>query len=259
MNSVGTDIDFVDVPHFEEILEYLPIASNDKEDVMTYIQNIKNLVNINYRYEQYQFAYFGVHLLYMTYIYCSAWKISSMCVKRYKDAIIFARPYNGKEVEFRDSESLFKFSLLSEKDIGKIFHLTGLDVGQIRQIAGFVGDRDDMAHASGKISIPNAEEFETKAKTVLTSMSNIHNSMKGLVRKWFGETLIKFSQDSDGNFDIYENVISDYSLSIKEIAECDEMSVKGILVEHPSLESELKSYKKDLRDFIESYFDTELL
>jgi len=116
-----------------------------------------------------------------------------------------------------------------------------------------------MAHASGKISIPNSEEFETKTKTVLTSMSNIHNSMKGLVRKWFGEKLVEFSQDSDGDIDIYENVISDYSLSIKEIAECNEMSLKSILSKHPSLENELKSYKKDLRDFFESYLDAESL
>jgi len=259
VSNVGTDIELINVPHFKEILKYLPIASNDKEDVMKYLQNIKSLVSINYRYEQYQFAYFGVHLLYMTYIYCSAWKISSMCEKRYKDATIFARPYNGKESEFRESESVFKFSLLPEKDIGKIFHVTGLDAGQIRQISGFVADRDDMAHASGKISIPNSEEFETKAKTILTSMSNIHNSMKGLVRKWFGEILVKFSQDSDGDIDIYENVISDYSLSIKEIAECDEMSIKGILAKYPSLENELKGYKEDLRDFFESYFDVESL
>ena len=88
-------VDYTEVPYLQEILNYLPIDPADEEDVINYIQNVTNLIAVNYKYEQYQFAYFGIHLLYMTYIYCTAWKISQIEPDRYKDAIIYARPYSG--------------------------------------------------------------------------------------------------------------------------------------------------------------------
>ena len=86
-------VDYTEVPYLQEILNFLPINPDDEEDVINYIQNITNLVAVNYKYGQYQFAYFGIHLLYMTYIYCTAWKISQIEPERYKDAIVFARAY----------------------------------------------------------------------------------------------------------------------------------------------------------------------
>jgi hypothetical protein len=59
-------IEFVEVPYLEDIMNYLPISAIDKEDAPLYLQNITNLVSVNYKYEQYQFAYFGLHLIYMT-------------------------------------------------------------------------------------------------------------------------------------------------------------------------------------------------
>lgn len=85
-------VDYTEVPYLQEILNFLPINPEYEEDVINYIRNITNLVAVNYKYGQYQFAYLGIHLLYMTYIYCTAWKISQIETVRYKDAIIYARP-----------------------------------------------------------------------------------------------------------------------------------------------------------------------
>ena len=79
-----TDIfDSSEVPYLQDIINYLPIDPIDEEDVITYIENITNLITVNYKYGQYQFAYFGLHLLYMTYIYCTVWKISRILPERY--------------------------------------------------------------------------------------------------------------------------------------------------------------------------------
>ena len=94
---MAEDIDYTEIPYLQEILNYLPINPNDEEDINSYINNITSLIAVNYKYEQYQFAYFGVHLLYMTYIYCTAWKISQIVPERYQDVIVFARPYSGRE------------------------------------------------------------------------------------------------------------------------------------------------------------------
>ena len=253
--SMDRDISFTEIPHIEEILDFLPIFSNDQEDVNAYIQNIKSLVHINYRYEQYQFAYFGVHLLYMTYVYCTAWKISKMCEERYSDAIIFAQLYRGKNIDLRNVDSVFQYSLLPEKEIGKLFYLIGLDKGQIDIISGLVDDRNEMAHASGKIKIPNDLEFEVKAKTVLTSMTNVHNSMKWLIRKWFKRTLVDFCQDVDKDFDTYENIVCDFNLSVKEVSECVDMSIKEVIKNRPLIENKLKKHKNDLKNFYDAFYD----
>lgn len=81
-------VDYTEVPYLQEILNYLPIDPADEEDVINYIQNITNLIAVNYKYGQYQFAYFGLHLLYMTFIYCTAWKIGQIEPERYKVAIV---------------------------------------------------------------------------------------------------------------------------------------------------------------------------
>ena len=119
--------DYTDVPYLQEILNFLPVNPDDEEDVLDYVQNITSLIAVNYKYGQYQFAYFGVHLLYMTYIYCTSWKISQIEPERYKDAIVFARPYKGREDELtiEDVDSVFAYSLIPEKDIAKLFKEIG--------------------------------------------------------------------------------------------------------------------------------------
>ena len=93
-------IEYTEVPYLQDMLNHLPINPED-EEISSYIQNIINLIRVNYKYEQYQFAYFGLHLLYMTYIYSTAWKISQISPKRYSDVIVFAKPYHGREKDLK--------------------------------------------------------------------------------------------------------------------------------------------------------------
>ena len=53
---VQDTVDFTEVQHLQEILNYLPINPEDEEDVVNYVQNVTNLIEVNYRYGQYQFA-----------------------------------------------------------------------------------------------------------------------------------------------------------------------------------------------------------
>ena len=118
---VPDTVDYTEVPHLQDLLSYLPINPEDEEDIVNYVQNITSLIAVNYKYGQYQFAYFGVHLLYMTYIYCTAWKIGQIEPDRYRDAIVFARAYNGRErdLKIEEADSVFVYSLIPEKEIAK--------------------------------------------------------------------------------------------------------------------------------------------
>lgn len=244
-------VDYTEVPYLQEILNYLPIDPADEEDVINYIQNITNLIAVNYKYEQYQFAYFGIHLLYMTYIYCTAWKISQIEPYRYKDAIVFARPYNGRERDFNieETESIFAYSLMPEKEIAKLFTVIELDKSQISIVSNLVDMRNEMAHASGKFDILTEEIFEAKASNVLTSMRNIHRCMNKFIRKWYEQVLLSFCKGEFEGYDeprdvIIEQMIQSFKLSVNELLVCNEMSVSSLITAHRGYQVKLKDFKK---------------
>lgn len=195
-----TDIfDSSEVPYLQDIINYLPIDPIDEEDVITYIENITNLITVNYKYGQYQFAYFGLHLLYMTYIYCTVWKISRILPERYSDAVVFARTYSNREkdMDIDNIGTIFQYSLIPEKDISKIFKIIDLDKSQISNVGILVDVRNEMAHASGKFEILTEDNFSVKANTILNSIRNIHNRMDKQIRKWFKQILsLNYSRSS---------------------------------------------------------------
>lgn len=245
-------VDYTEVPYLQEILNFLPINPEDEEDVINYIRNITNLVAVNYKYGQYQFAYLGIHLLYMTYIYCTAWKISQIETVRYKDAIIYARPYSGREKEFQidEPESVFAYSFMPESDIAKIFRIIDLDNSQITNVGEYVKTRNEMAHASGKFEIPNEEGFDTKVHTLYISIKNIHNKMDTYIRKWYEQVLLSFCRGEFEGYDNPKDVILEQmiQLSVNELLVCNEMSISSLITEHRGYQTKLKDSKNALTD-----------
>lgn len=249
-------VDYTQVPHLQEILSFLPISPEDEEDIENYVQNITSLIAVNYKYEQYQFAYFGVHLLYMTYIYCTAWKIGQIEPDRYKDAIVFARAYNGRErdLKIEDADTIFAYSLMPEKDIAKLFKIIELDKSQISLVGDLVDTRNEMAHASGKFEILTEESYDAKVSSVLSSMSIIHRCMTRLIRKWYGQVLLSFCKGEYEGYDdpkdfIVEQMIQTFKLSTNELLICNEMSVSSLITEHRGYEAKLKAFKKALKEY----------
>lgn len=258
MNNMPETLDYTEVPYLEDILNYLPIDPADDEDIISYIQNITSLIAVNYKYEQYQFAYFGVHLLYMTYIYCTIWKISRITPERYSDSIVYARPYNGRERDFNidDANSIFAYSLVPEKDVSKIFKLIDLDKSQISSVGGLVDVRNDMAHASGKFEILTDDGFNVKANAVLTSIRNIHRCMDKQIRAWFSDFLLDYCNGKYSDYNeiqdiIIEQMIQNFKLSVNELLVCNEMSVRDLISEYRKHEHSLKDFKS----VIEAYCD----
>ena len=244
-----------DVPYLEEILNYLPIEPSDKEDISAYVSNLTNLITINYKYEQYQFAYFGLHLLYMTYIYCSVWKVSKIIPNECRHASIFAKAYGNVEFDFCDVDSIFKYSYIPEKEIGKIFRIIELHPGQIGNISGLVDGRNDMAHASGKFEILTNEGFNIKANTVYNSIKNIHKCMDKQIRIWFKDILLKyckgdFEDYSDVNDIISEQMVHNFNLSVNELLVCNEMSLRDLISDNRHFENELKFFKNNIKKYV---------
>lgn len=244
-------VDYTEVPYLQEILNFLPINPDDEEDIINYVRNITNLVAVNYKYGQYQFAYFGIHLMYMTYIYCTAWKIGKIEPERYKDAIVFARPYSGREKDLKieDADSIFAYSLIPEKDIAKLLKIIELDKSQISAVGDIVDTRNDMAHASGKFEILTEDSFDVKVNNILRSMKIIHKYMNKPIRKWYEQVLLSFcSGDYESYYNpkdfISEQMIQSFKLSTNELLICNEMSVSNLISAHRCFQTKLKDFKK---------------
>jgi len=249
-------VDVTEVPNLENILRFLPIEPKDKGDIVNYVRNVTNLIAVNYKYEQYQFAYFGVHLLYMTYIYCTAWKIGKIKPARYKDAIVFARSYNGREHDFKieNIDSIFVYSLMPEKDIAKLFKIIELDNSQISMVGNLVDTRNEMAHASGIIEILNIEKYTANVSSVISSMNGIHKYMISLIRNWYAQVLVRFCKGEYKDYKmpedfIVEEMIPSYKLSTNELLVCNEMSVRSLITEHRVYKTKLKAFKKAVTDY----------
>lgn len=252
-------LNFTEVPYLQDILNYLPINPEDEEDVVGYIKNISKLVAVNYKYDQYQFAYFGIHLLYMTYIYCTAWKISQIEPDRYKDAIVFARSYNGREKDLKidDAESIFSYSLMPEKEIAKLFTIIELDKSQISFVSNLVDTRNEMAHASGKFEILTSDGFDATVNNIYRSIDIINRAMKKLIRKWYKQVLVSYCNGEYDEYDNHEDFISEqmiqsFKLSINELIICNEMSISSLISEHRGYEKKLKEFKKNLSAFCQN-------
>lgn len=249
-------VEYTDVSYLQEMLNFLPINPTDAEDVNNYIQNITTLVAVNYKYGQYQFAYFGLHLLYMTYIYCTAWKIGQIDADRYKDAIVFARAYSGREsdLNIEDADSVFAYSLMPEKEIAKLFKIIDLDKSQISGVCDLVDTRNDMAHASGKFDILNEDGFDTKASSILVSMRSIHGCMVSQIRKWYSQVLLSFCAGEYPDYDeptafIDEQMVQNFKLSVNELLVCNEMSVSALITQHRGYQEKLKAFKKAVSQY----------
>lgn len=243
--------DYGEVPYLSEILDFLPINPDDEKDIINYVRDITNLVAVNYKHGHYQFAYFGIHLLYMTYLYCTAWKISQIEPERYRDAIVFARSYNGREKDLKieDAESIFDYSLMPEKDIAKLFKIIELDKSQISAVSDLVDTRNDMAHASGKFEILTEESFDVKVSSILASMNTIHKYMNRPIRKWYKQVLLSFCAGEYEGYDnppdvVSEQMIQSFKLSTNELLTCNEMSVSSLITKHRGYQTKLKDFKK---------------
>lgn len=248
---------YEEVPYLQDILNYLPIEAIDKEDVSAYIQNVISLISVNYKYEQYQFSYFGMHLLYMTYIYSTVWKINKISPKRYADAVIFARAYNNRDLDFFNIESIFQYSLVPEKELPRIFKIIDLDDSQIKNVAGLVDIRNDIAHASGKFEILTDNDFSVRTNTIYRSINNIHARMDTQIRAWFRDILLKyckgeFDEYSEVNDIVYEQMVQAFNLSVAELLVCNKMSVRHLITENREFADKLKSFKRDLRKYCDN-------
>lgn len=236
-----------DLIELDEIARYLPI---DDIEINDYKDRVMTTININYKNGEFQTAYFAMHLLFMTYIYSLIWQINVCNNEKYNIATIFAKPYNGKKLDFQKIESVFDFSLMSEKEIMNFLHLIDVDKSYIGILKKQVDKRDSMAHASGVYTILNIDMFNAEKNNIFRIIEKCNNDFCNNVLIYeYSKCLNNYFESDEGkkisDF-VSEELISKYSLSKKQLEYIASLTLRRLDVDrklknlHERVRKELK-------------------
>jgi hypothetical protein len=213
------------------IFDYLPL---EDIEVNGYTKPLYNSAIVTYEKKEYQFSYFAMHLIFMSFIYSTVWKIGQFHKEKYEDSLLFARPYNGSSVDFKEINSVFEYSHLPEKDIFEFFALIGIDNGYIKSIKRLIDFRNEMAHATGTFQISSESHFNDALRELLSVSSNIQEKMNLAIRSWYREVLINYAKN--GLTDTYatptdfvaEVFINNLSFSKKDLEVCKDFGLNKL-------------------------------
>jgi hypothetical protein len=175
-----------------EILEYLPIRLKEQTE-QEYIDHLWDSFQSNYKNQKYQFAFLAYHLLFMSFIYFTIWKIKT---HRKED-------FDNLEIGFDGLPKATKpFSLSIEKE-AKIIDLLQYICprGQNRKaIVGnykkLVQERNDIAHANGNIPFKTEDYLYKQVSKILEYTKEIHEYSKPIIHECFKSFLLS-SQDEE--------------------------------------------------------------
>jgi hypothetical protein len=214
-----------------EIAEYLPI---DDVEISDYVKPLFDSASVTFEREQYQFSYFAVHLIFMTYIYSTVWKIGQFHKANYENSLLFARPYKGSNANFKEVKSIFEYSLLPEKDIFEFFSLIGLDNTYIQSTKKLVDYRNEMAHATGKIQIASSEKYDDAINEILNVVAKINECLSLTIREWYKEELLYYAKHDltvqySSPIDYIDSVfVSGLSFSQRELLVCKDFGLNKL-------------------------------
>ena len=204
-----------------KISKFFPIGDLGIND---YFTRLSATINANYDNGEFQFSYFGIHLILMTNLYSIVWQISKMAPEKYEFSTFFARPFNGSKIKFDNIESVFDFKDLPEKEVINFLYIIGLDKNELTIVRNQIEKRNNMAHASGTYSILDESNFEIEINNVLLILEKCNKCIcsnlllyeygKLLYNKFVGKDNIERSVIIDF---IDEVLIDDLSLSYEEI------------------------------------------
>ena len=176
-----------------DMVNYLPISFKTRDE-QEYISYLWQAFEENYEDCKYQFAFLAYHMLMMSFVYFSIWRIRQSLPDDFAKGLIgFAR--DDEKSLFNDA-SPFTFSSVGESTIFQLYRLIGCDDSQIGNYKKLVKDRNNAAHANGHIYFRTQSEIDAKVRQVLRVVEEIQSYSQPIIRRCYEEFLLQ-SHDSD--------------------------------------------------------------
>lgn len=191
------------------ILEHLPISFRHKNEG-DYISFLWDAFESNYRNEKYQFAMLAYHMLYMSFVYFSVWKVKHVHPDKYKQASIFLAGRNLSESDLISLTSPFSLSKIDERTVFRLLRLIGCKNEDIKPFTKLVDERNDIAHSNGNIFFSDKATADQKISEILQQVSAIQEHMNPAIH----DCLRQFLSDSH---DPETREFADVSDQIREV------------------------------------------
>ena len=157
-----------------ELADYLPMSLKNEEETK-YIASLWRAFTSNYENEDYQFALLPYHMLFMSFVYFTLWKVRS----HQPDDVCNISIGFGNETEklIRGMDSPFAFSVINERSVFRFLKLIQCKNSRISQYAKLVDIRNNASHANGQIYSSSVDRLDQHIRDILRYVKEIqfHN------------------------------------------------------------------------------------
>ena len=236
-----------------QILNYMPYLYKTVQEE-EYINFLWDAFSANYEKEKYQFAFIGYHMLFMSFVYFSIWKIK---INRKKDFVKALIGFNKDcEKSMMNASSPFTFSEINESNIFRFFKLVGCGNDKIGEFTRLVKDRNNIAHSNGNIFFNSQDSLDEKISEIFRCVNKIQENIKCITKNTFKDFL-KNNWDNnnrewqDDRDQIREILIRDNFFSKNDIEYCLTFDI-NLLSKEIKFTKIKKLFKTFKKEYIES-------
>ena len=184
--TVSSDISYPEIPEeLFEVFAYLPELFQDGDEER-YIEALSLAMQTSYENGLYQFAYMQYHMLFMTAIYFVLLKLYVLHHDEMEQALYYLLKdrYNeffGKE-NTKDGQLYFgSFAAIGESDVFKLLHIVGMDTNLEGELKKLVKERNDYAHANGRLLLTSEEFFLEKIRNFNNCIDRVFTIIKNYI------------------------------------------------------------------------------
>ena len=213
-----------------DLADYLPISFRTAEE-QEYISFLWETFEENYLSAKYQFACLAYHMLMMSFVYFNIWQLRQTCQDDFEKSLIGFSKETGKTL--LKAPSPFTFSAVGESPILRLLMLMGCDESKIGQYTKLVKDRNDAAHANGRIFLRTQQEADSQIREVLRAVREIQTHSKPVIKRCYEEFLTQSRKPSEREYSDKEDQIREVFihgnyLSQKDIEFCVDFDISAL-------------------------------
>lgn len=234
-------------------------------DEERYIEALSLAMQTSYQNSLYQFAYMQYHMLFMTAIYFVLLKLYILHHDEMEQALYYLlkdrfNEFLGNE-NTKDGQVYFgSFAAIGESDVFKLLHIVGMDTSLEGELKKLVKERNDYAHANGRLLLTSEEFFLEKIQNFNHCIHRVLALIKDDILQLYSSTLNDpdfYNPDIRAYLDpaqqIQEEIVKKYSLSRFELNWCRKYDIKQLEASDnyenkKELHIALSQYYKSLKD-----------
>ena len=176
-------------------LKYLPVSFKTRSEE-EYVAFLWSAFESNHKTSKYEFASLAFHLLYMSFVSFSVWKIRIARKNDFGYALIGFQ--SDTEMDLLGADTPFKFyDRLKESQIFRFLKVIGCGNEQVGEFAKFVKRRNKIAHPSGTVFFNDKNAIDEEIAQMLKEVVKIQAHMVPIVLDVYGGFLLE-SADPEG-------------------------------------------------------------